>query len=148
MAPRWPMPQIQAQTDLPIRAIDIVAVDPALLNFGIDLFQAVMNGALPVTDYEGEDLACVGMNVIARQVGGHGLSMEEEASLVLRVVAFGELVTRAESDSRIAAHVDAVGGNYQVTPAFLQAAAGADIVRRIDGGFGYDLDSMAARLMH
>lgn len=142
------MRQIQTQADLHQRTIDIVAVDPALLNFGIDLFQAVMNGALPVAEYDGEDLACVGMNVVARQVGGHGLSLEEEASLVLRVVAFGELVTRAGADSRIAGHVNAVRDGYQVTPAFLQAAACADIVRRIDGGFGYDLDSMVARLVH
>lgn len=142
------MPQIQTQADLHPRAIDVVAVDPALLNFGIDVFQAVMTGALPLAEYDGEDLACVGMNVIARQVGGHGLTMEEEASLVLRVVAFGELVTRAETDSRIAPHVHAVRDGYQITPAFLQAAASADIVRRVDGGFAYDLDSMAARLVH
>lgn len=142
------MPQIQAQSDLPVRAIDIVAVDPALLNFGIDVFQAVMNGALPVSEYDGEDLACVGMNVIARQVGGHGLSVEEEASLVLRVVAFGDLVSQAEGDSRIAAHIGVSADGYQISPAFLHAAASADIVRRMDGGFGYDLESVAARLVH
>jgi len=108
----------------------------------------VMNGAMPVGEYEGDDLACTGMNVIARQVGGHGLTLEEEASLVLRVVAFGDLVTQAEGDSRIAAHIGVSADGYQITPAFLHAAASADIVRRVDGGFGYDLDSVAARLVH
>lgn len=142
------MPQIQRYDDLPRHAVDVVAVDPALLNFGIDVFQAVMNGAMPIAEYEGDDLACSGMNAIARQIGGHGLTLEEEASLVLRVVAFGDLVSQAEGDSRIAAHIGVSADGYQITPAFLHAAASADIVRRLDGGFGYDLDSVAARLVH
>ena len=68
------MPQIQRHDPLPLHAIDVVAVDPALLNFGIDVFQAVMNGAMPVGEYDGDDLACTGMNVLARQIGGHGLT--------------------------------------------------------------------------
>lgn len=142
------MPQIQRHDPLPLHAIDVVAVDPALLNFSIDVFQAVMNGAMPVGEYDGDDLACTGMNVIARQIGGHGLTLEEEASVVLRVIAFGDLINQAETDSRIAGHIGASADGYQITPAFLHAAAGADIVRRVDGGFGYDLDSMAARLVH
>jgi hypothetical protein len=142
------MPQIQRYDDLPRHAVDVVAVDPALLNFGIDVFQAVMNGAMPIAEYEGDDLACSGMNAIARQIGGHGLTLEEEASLVLRVVAFGDLVSQAEGDSRIASHIGVSADGYQITPAFLHAAASADIVRRLDGGFGYDLDSVAARLVH
>lgn len=142
------MPQIQRYDDLPRHAVDVVAVDPALLNFGIDVFQAVMNGAMPIAEYDGDDLACTGMNAIARQIGGHGLTLEEEASLVLRVVAFGDLVSQAEGDSRIAAHIGVSADGYQITPAFLHAAATADIVRRLDGGFGYDLDSVAARLVH
>ncbi|MBA3928039.1 hypothetical protein J2X02_001453 [Pseudoxanthomonas japonensis] len=142
------MPPIQRHDDLHHHAIDVVAVDPALLNFGIDVFQAVMNGAMPVAEYDGDDLACTGMNVIARQIGGHGLTLEEEASVVLRVVAFGDLVSQAEADSRIAAHIGVSADGYQITPAFLHAAASADIVRRVDGGFGYDLDSVAARLVH
>ncbi len=145
------MHQIPRYDGLPRRRVDAVAVDPALLNFGIDVFQAVMRGAMPVADYdEGEDdgLAYAGMNAIARQIGGHGLSVEEEASLVLRVVAFGDLVRQAEGDSRIAAHIGASADGYRITPAFLHAAASADIVRRMDGGFGYDLDSIAARLLH
>ena len=142
------MPQIQRYDDMPRHAVDVVAVDPALLNFGLDVFQAVMNGAMPVGDYDGDDLACTGMNVIARQIGGHGLTLEEEASLVLRVVAFGDLVSQAEGDSRIAAHIGVSADGYQISPAFLHAAASADIVRRMDGGFGYDLESVAARLVH
>ena len=142
------MPQTQRYDDMPRHVIDVVAVDPALLNFGIDVFQAVMNGAMPVGEYEGDDLACTGMNVIARQIGGHGLTLKEEASVVLRVVAFGDLVSQAEGDSRIAAHIGLSADGYQITPAFLHAAASADIVRRLDGGFGYDLDSVAARLVH
>lgn len=142
------MPQIQRYDELPRHAVDVVAVDPALLNFGIDVFQAVMNGAMPVGEYDGDDLACTGMNVIARQIGGHGLTLEEEASLVLRVVAFGDLVSQAEGDSRTASHIGVSADGYQITPAFLHAAASADIVRRLDGGFGYDLDSVAARLVH
>ena len=42
----------------------------------------------------------------------------------------------------------AQAGGYQITTAFLQAAAGADIVQRSDGGFAYDLESVAARLVH
>ena len=42
------------------------------------------------------------------------------------------------TDSRIAGHIGASADGYQITPAFLHAAAGADIVRRVDGGFGYD----------
>ena len=131
------------------RVADLVPVDPALLTFGIDVFQAVMTGAMPVTDYDGDDLPCIGMNAISRQVGGHGLTPQEEASLVLRVVAFGELLGQAEQDTRIAGHVaPASAGGYQITNAFLQAAAAADIVQRADGGFAYDLESVAARLVH
>ncbi|NCT71696.1 MAG: hypothetical protein GXC75_12210 [Xanthomonadaceae bacterium] len=130
------------------QAVDAVAVDPALLNFGIDVFQAVMNGAMPIAEYDGDNLACTGMNAIARQIGGHGLTLEEEASLVLRVVAFGDLVSQAEGDSRTAAHVGVSTDGYRITPAFLHAAASADIVRRVDGSFGYDLDSVAGRLVH
>jgi hypothetical protein len=132
-----------------IRVADLVPVDPALLTFGIDVFQAVMTGAMPVTDYDGDDLPCLGMNAISRQVGGHGLSPQEEASLVLRVVAFGELLGQAEHDTRIAGHVaPASAGGYQITTAFLKAAAAADIVQCPDGGFAYDLESVAARLVH
>lgn len=132
-----------------IRVADLVPVDPALLTFGIDVFQAVMTGAMPVTDYDGDDLPCIGMNAISRQVGGHGLTPQEEASLVLRVVAFGELLGQAEHDTRIAGHVaPASAGGYQITTAFLQAAAAADIVQCADGGFAYDLESVAARLVH
>lgn len=130
------------------RVADVPPVDPALLTFGIDVFQAVMNGAMPVAEYDGDDLPCLGMNAITRQVSGHGLTPQEEAALVLRVVAFGELIGEAETDSRIAGHVAPAGTGYQITPAFLQAAAGADIVQRADGGFAYDLESVAARLVH
>lgn len=141
------MSQIQRHDDM-LPTVDAVAVDPALLNFGIDVFQAVMSGAMPVAEYEGDDLASTGMDAIARQIGGHGLTLEEEASLVLRAVAFGDLVGQAASDRRIAAHIGVSTDGYQVTPAFLHAAAGADLVRRRDGGFGYDLDSVVARLVH
>lgn len=128
---------------------DVVPVDSELLTFGIEVFQAVMAGAMPVDDYDGADLPCIGMDAISRQVGGHGLTPQEEASLVLRVVAFGDLLGQAEHDTRIAGHVaPAHAGGYQITTAFLQAAAGADIVRRDDGGFAYDLESVAARLVH
>ena len=67
----------------------------------------------------------------------------------MRVVAFGELLGQAEHDSRIAGHISpAQAGAYRITTAFLQAAAGADIVQRSDGGFAYDLESVAARLVH
>lgn len=133
----------------PYPATDVVPVDPALLTFGIDVFQAVMTGAMPLIDYEGKDLPCRGMDAITRQVGGHGLSPQEEAALVLRVVAFGELLGQAEHDARIAGHVaPARAGGYQISTAFVQAAAGADIVQLADGGFAYDLESVAARLVH
>ena len=108
-----------------------------------------MTGAMPVEEYDGDDLPCLGMSAITRQVSGHGLTPQEETSLVMRVVAFGELLGQAEHDSRIAGHIaPAQAGGYQITTAFLQAAAGADIVQRSDGGFAYDLESVAARLVH
>ena len=59
-----------------------------------------------------------------------------------------DLVSQAEGDSRTAAHVGVAADGYRITPAFLHAAASADIVRRVDGSFGYDLDSVAGRLVH
>ncbi|WP_055938492.1 hypothetical protein [Pseudoxanthomonas sp. Root65] len=142
------MPRPDASATGMHRATDVPPVDPALLTFGIDVFQAVMTGAMPVAEYDGDDLPCLGMNAITRQVSGHGLTPQEEAALVLRVVAFGELIGQAEHDHRIAGHVAVAGSGYHITPAFLQAAAGADIVQRADGGFAYDLESVAARLVH
>ena len=48
------------------RLDEAVPVDPALLTFGIDVFQAVMTGAMPVDEYDGDDLPCLGMSAITR----------------------------------------------------------------------------------
>lgn len=55
------------------------------------------------------------------------LDFDQRNSLILRVLAFNDLLGRAARDDRFASHVEVLGGAYNVSDDFMRAAAGADL---------------------
>ncbi len=125
-------------------------IQPDLLCFGIGVFQAALAGELVGTaDLEpGEALAHMGLHAIEQQIQGHGLTPEEELSLMFRVVAFPPLLEQAASDERTAAHVRQMETGYEVSEPFLNAAARCRLQPTHQGTFRYDLENLASLLVN
>lgn len=127
----------------------ITEVEPDLLGFGIGVFQAVMTGGMPVPLANADDnLTHAGMLTLVNEVAGHGLSDEAQVSLVLRVLAFADLLDRAGQDARLSHHVKPHDGGVLITEQFLAAAARAGMRSTDDGDVQYDLESVARQLLH
>lgn len=127
---------------------EVHEISPELLGFGIGVFQAVLTGEMTPAESEEEDLAMAGVHTVVQQVAGHGLSGEEEVSLVLRVVAFADLLERASQDPRTEVHLAPRTGGVGISEQFLAAAARASLVCSAEGRYRYDLDSVARHLLH
>ncbi len=128
----------------------VIPVGPDLLGFGVEVFHAAMTGSLP-SDYvwtEGESAIHVGINAVISEVGGHGLELEEELSLVYRILAFGGLVEKMAQDPRVHGHVAASAEGYQVSEALVRLAASASLITTADGMLAYDSESVARRLIN
>ncbi len=125
-------------------------IDPALLSFGIGVFQAAMAGELQ-TSVEvgpGDELAHMGIHAIQHEIEGHGLSEREEISLMFRVLAFPRLLEDAAGDTRTHSHVQEMGHGYVVSEEFLRAASRCDLRAESSGAFRYDIDSLIRQLTH
>ncbi|MCL6711470.1 hypothetical protein [Pseudoxanthomonas sp. z9] len=125
-------------------------IAPELLNFGIGIYQAALNGDLQ-TEHEveaGGELAQLGIQALQKEIEGHGLSQEQQISLMFRVLAFTELLEHAVRDERASLDVVQAGGGFEITDRFLDAASKARLIAKEDGTFGYDFENVVKLLLH
>lgn len=125
-------------------------IEPDLLSFGIGVFQAALSGELQLAEEVESDgaLAHRGLHALQHEIEGHGLSEEQEMSLMFRVLAFPPLLERAASDHRTHEHVVASGEGYVISEQFLRAASRCQMRAEGTGAFGFDMDSLVKQLLN
>lgn len=125
----------------------VQAVSAELLCYGIRVLQALVSGGMPVPRGD-EDMqwAHPAVGALVKEMTGLGLDEREAASLLVRVLAFTELVEMAGTHAGMSAHVLLDDDGIRVSERFLSAAASAQLRVSADGVFGYDLDSVVAGL--
>ncbi|MCL6710780.1 hypothetical protein M8R20_27665 [Pseudomonas sp. R2.Fl] len=126
----------------------VLPVGADLLGFGVELFHAALAGNLP-SDYlwtEGEPAIHVGINAVISEIDGHGLELEEELSLLYRILAFGRLIEQMAEDPRTHGHIAASSEGYEVSDALVRLAASASMMTTDDGRLVYDPESVARGL--
>lgn len=125
----------------------VQAVSAELLCYGIRVLQALVSGGMPVPRGD-DDMQWThpAIGALVEEMAGLGLDGREAASLLVRVLAFTELVDTAGTHVRMSAHVLLDDDGIRVSERFLSAAAGAQLRVSADGAFGYDLDSVIASL--
>lgn len=128
----------------------VLPVGPDLLGFGVELFHAALTGNLP-SDYEwteGESAIHVGIKAVISEIDGHGLELEEELSLLYRILAFGRLIEQMAEDPRTHGHIAASSEGYEVSEALIRLAASAAMVTTDDGVLVYDPESVVRGLVN
>lgn len=87
-------------------------------------------------------------DLLVGEVERWNLDFDQRNSLILRVLAFNELLGRAAHDDRFAAHVEAVGGAYNVSDDFMRAAARAELAPSgpDQEGLAFNLESVLGGL--
>lgn len=112
------------------------------------VFQAVAAGEMPPATTSASDIGLAAAQSVIHEVRGHGLSKEQEFSLAVRLLAFSDLVSRAEQDPRLADHLVQRKEGVEVTQPFIAAAAQAQMTLTEDGCYLYVVDSVARLLAH
>lgn len=118
------------------------------LGQALAIFQSALHAPL--------DGAGVGVHVeeasdrLADEVESWDLDFDQRNSLILRVLAFNELLGRAAQDDRFGAHVETVGGAYNVSDDFMRAAARAELAPSgpDQEGLAFNLESVLRGLRH
>lgn len=125
-------------------------IAPELLNFGIGIYQAALNGDLQsMHEVEaGDELAQLGIQALQKEIEGHGLPQEQEISLMFRVLAFTDLLERAVQDERTRMDVIRANEGFEITDRFLEAASKARLIANDDGTFSYDFENVVKLLLH
>lgn len=101
-------------------------VPPGRLDEALAIFRDALRAA---PDPAGA--TCTGVEAararLVRRIERWGLDDDQRNSLLLRVLAFDDLLARAGLDDRFGPYVAPAGGGYEVTRAFLRAAARAEL---------------------